>query len=195
MNETEVKRVQLNSARAAYQQAQMDYISSVDPDERLAIRSQEPDTQQILADASANIIVSELMLSSLQRTLDFHSVPAQTASLLESLASDNTDDLRKEIEDTKAQIRLEKRKFLDSNPQTTTSFGGIYFTGVPDNQALWTFLICYGSFWFFLGLMLLANQIPLPYISGMSSGDRLKLVGISWLLIVLVTYLAFFMFT
>lgn len=187
--------MKLNSARAAYQEANNDYLSSLDPAQQASLRSQDPNFQPLLIDASANATVSNLMLASLQRTLDYRSVPAETAALLTSLAADNTEDLQKEIEDTKAQIRREKRKFLDSNPQTSTAFGPFVFTGVPDNQALWVFLSCYGAFWFFLGLMLLANQIPLPYISGMSSGDRIKLVGISWILIALVTYLSFFMFT
>lgn len=187
--------MKLNSARAAYQDANNEYLSSLDPTQQTNLRNQDPTLQILLVDASANATVSALMLSSLQRSLDYHSVPAETAAILTSLAADNTEDLRKEIEDTKAQIRREKRKFLDSNPQVSTAFGPFVFTGVPDNQALWTFLICYGAFWFFLGLMLLANQIPLPYISGMSSGDRIKLVGISWILIALVTYLCFFMFT
>ena len=148
-----------------------------------------------MAEAEATFTVSHVFLKSLQNTLTHHSVPAQTATLIEILAEDNTKTLKKEIDDVKGQIRMEKRKFLDSSPQVSTAFGPFSYTGVPDNQVLWTFLICYGSFWLFLGIMLLTNQIPLPYISGMSSGDRVKLVGVSWVLIVIVTYFAFFMFT
>jgi hypothetical protein len=111
------------------------------------------------------------------------------------MAAENTEALKKEIDDVKGQIRMEKRKFLDSSPQTSTAVAGLYFTAVPDNQALWTFLICYSSFWLFLGIMLITNQIPIPYVAGMSSGDRVKLVGISWVLLIIVTYLGFFMFT
>jgi hypothetical protein len=193
MNETEVKRIQLNSARAAYEAAQADYISTLNPEKAAEMRSQDPEIQQQLAEAEADYRVSNILLNSLENTLKYHSVPTQTAELITSLASETTEDLQKEIEETKAKIRFEKRKFLDSSPQVST--GPFYYAGVPDNQVLITFLICYGSFWLFLGIMLLSNQIPLPYISGMSSGDRLKLVGISWILIIIVTYFAFFMFT
>jgi hypothetical protein len=195
MNETEVKRVQLNSARAAFETAQNAYISSLDPAQRAVARSEEPDTKTLMNEAEATYNVSSILLNSLQNTIDFHSVPAQTAELITSMASENAETLKKEIEEVKGQIRVEKRKFLDSSPQTSPAVGGLYFTGVPDNQALLTFLICYGSFWLFLGIMLLSNQIPLPYISGMSSGDRIKLVLSSWVLLIIVTYLGFYMFT
>ena len=195
MNETEVKRVQLNSARAAFEAAQNDYISSLDPAAAAEARSQEPDAQALWAEAESTAIVSEVLLTSLGNTLKYQSVPADTATLVKQLASDNTEALRKEIDDVKGQIRMEKRKFLDSNPQVSTAVGPFSYTGVPDNQVLWTFLICYSSFWLFLGIMLLTNQIPLPYISGMSSGDRVKLVLVSWVLLIIVTYLGFFMFT
>ncbi len=195
MNETEVKRVQLNSARSAYESAQEAYISSLDPSQQAAARSQEPDIKQLYSDAEATALVSEVLLNSLQNTVTHHSVPAQTADMIKSMASENTDRLQKEIDTTKAAIRVEKRRFLDSGPQVSPATMGLYFTAVPDNQVLITFLICYGSFWLFLGIMLLTNQIPLPYISGMTSTDRIKLVGGSWLLIILVTYLGFFMFT
>jgi hypothetical protein len=195
MNETEVRRIQLNSARAAFETAQNDYISSLDPNAALEERASQPEPTSLMAEAEATFTVSHVFLKSLQDTLTHHSVPTQTATLIETLAEDNTQALKKEIDDVKGQIRIEKRKFLDSAPQTSTAFGPFFYTGVPDNQVLWTFLICYGSFWLFLGIMLLTNQIPLPYIAGMSSGDRVKLVGISWVLIVIVTYFAFFMFT
>lgn len=195
MNETEVKRVQLNSARAAFEAAQNDYISSLDPNAALEERASQPEPTSLMAEAEATFTVSHVFLKSLQNTLTHHSVPAQTATLIEILAEDNTKTLKKEIDDVKGQIRMEKRKFLDSSPQVSTAFGPFSYTGVPDNQVLWTFLICYSSFWLFLGIMLLTNQIPLPYISGMSSGDRVKLVLSSWVLLIIVTYLGFFMFT
>ena len=195
MNETEVKRVQLNSARAAFETAQNAYISSLDPAAAADARSKEPDAKAIMTEAESTALVSEVLLNQLGDKLKYQSVPYNTAALVQTLAADNTEALKKEIDDVKGQIRVEKRKFLDSAPQVSTAFGPFSYTGVPDNQVLWTFLICYGSFWLFLGIMLLTNQIPLPYISGMSSGDRVKLVGISWVLIVIVTYFAFFMFT
>ena len=195
MNDTEVKRIQLNSARAAFETAQNAYISSLDPAAAADARSKEPDAKAIMAEAESTALVSEVLLNQLGDKLKYQSVPYNTAALVQTLAADNTEALKKEIDDVKGQIRVEKRKFLDSAPQVSTAFGPFSYTGVPDNQVLWTFLICYGSFWLFLGIMLLTNQIPLPYISGMSSGDRVKLVGISWVLIVIVTYFAFFMFT
>lgn len=194
MNETEVKRVQLNSARAAFETAQNAYISSLDPAAAADARSKEPDAKALMAEADSTALVSEVLIEQLGNKLKYQSVPADTAALVQTLATENTDALKKEIEDLKGQIRMEKRKFLDSSPQTSTATP-FYFTAVPDNQALLTFLISYGSFWLFLGIMLLTNQIPLPYISGMSSGDRVKLVLVSWVLIVIVTYLGFFMFT
>ena len=195
MNDTEVKRIQLNSARAAFETAQNAYISSLDPAAAADARSEEPGAKAIMAEAESTALVSEVLLSSLGNTLKYQSVPSDTAAIVQQMAAENTEALKKEIDDVKGQIRMEKRKFLDSSPQTSTAVAGLYFTAVPDNQALLTFLICYGSFWLFLGIMLLSNQIPLPYISGMSSGDRIKLVGVSWVLLIIVTYLGFFMFT
>jgi hypothetical protein len=195
MNDTEVKRVQLNSARAAFETAQNAYISSLDPAAAADARAEEPAAKALMAEAESTALVSEVLLSSLGNTLKYQSVPSDTAAIVQQMAAENTETLKKEIDEVKGQIRMEKRKFLDSSPQTSTAVAGLYFTAVPDNQALLTFLICYGSFWLFLGIMLLSNQIPLPYISGMSSGDRIKLVGVSWVLLIIVTYLGFFMFT
>jgi hypothetical protein len=195
MNDTEVKRIQVNSARAAFEAAQNAYISSLDPAAAARARADEPEAAAILAEAESTALVSEVLLEQLGNTLKYQSVPSDTAAIVQQMASENTETLKKEIEEVKGQIRVEKRKFLDSSPQTSPAAGGLYFTSVPDNQALLTFLICYGSFWLFLGVMLLSNQIPLPYISGMSSGDRIKLVLSSWVLLIIVTYLGFFMFT
>ena len=195
MNESEVKRIQLNSARQAYEDAQQAYISTLDPSKQSQVRGQEPDAKQLMAEAEAAALVSEVMLNSLQNTITHHSVPAKVADAITSMASEDTKRLQKEIEETKAQIRVEKRKFLDGGPQVSPAVGGLYFTAVPDNQALLVFLSCYSAFWLFLGVMLLTNQIPIPYISGMTSGDRIKLVVSTWVLLIVVTYLGFFMFT
>ena len=195
MNESEVKRIQLNSARQAFEDAQQAYISTLDPAQQSQARSQEPDAKQLMAEAEAAAVVSEVLLNSLENTITHHSVPAAAADAITSMATEDTKRLHKEIEETKAQIRVEKRKFLDSGPQVSPAVGGLYFTAVPDNQALLIFLSCYTAFWLFLGIMLLTNQIPIPYISGMSSNDRIKLVLGTWVLLIVVTYLGFYMFT
>ena len=195
MNESEVKRIQLNSARQAFEDAQQAYISTLDPAQQAQARSQEPDAKQLFAEAEAVALVSEVLLGSLETSVTHQAVPTATADAITSMATADTERLQKEIEETKAQIRVEKRKFLDSGPQVSPAVGGLYFTAVPDNQVLIVFLSCYTAFWLFLGIMLLTNQIPIPYVSGLSSNDRLKLVLGTWVLLIVVTYLGFFMFT
>lgn len=104
-------------------------------------------------------------------------------------------ELEAEIEAVKADIRKERRVFLDSNVDVSPSVGGLYFTKVPDNQILIAFLSCFGAFLLFVGLLIIFNKIPIDYFQGLTMPNRLTTVGLFWSIALIFTYIAFFAFT
>lgn len=104
-------------------------------------------------------------------------------------------ELQNEIEAVKADIRKERRVFMDSDVSVSPAVGGLYFTKVPDNQILIAFLSCFGAFLLFVGLLIIFNKIPVDYFQGLTMPNRLMTVGLVWCMSLIFTYIAFFAFT
>jgi hypothetical protein len=104
-------------------------------------------------------------------------------------------DLQQKIDEVQADIRKERRIFLDSNVSSSPAVGGLYFTKVPDNQILIAFLSCFGAFLLFGGLLIILNKIPIDAFANMTMINRLTTVGFIWCMSLILTYIMFFTFT
>jgi hypothetical protein len=104
-------------------------------------------------------------------------------------------DLQHKIDEVQADIRKERRIFLDSNVSESPAIAGLYFTKVPDNQILIAFISCFGAFLFFVGLLIILNKIPIDAFSAMTMANRLTTVGLFWCLTLILSYILFYSFT
>lgn len=196
----EVKRIQQNSAQAlidqaqqAYNQAKTDYLSCLGPQAQgpVLLEDAKPAMDKISAEAETIMYMERFILDQLKREANND----KTLSLLSTAAAEETEKIQKEIEDLRAEIRTEKRRFMDSSPTASTAVAGFYFTKQPDNQVLIAFLSCFGAFLLFAGLLVLMNHIPLNALKVLTMGDRVKLVGAIWVASIVLMYVGFFAFT
>jgi hypothetical protein len=133
--------------------------------------------------------VQKAQLNTISQLL-VNSTPVDTKSIDATVT-----DLQAEIDAVKADIRKERRVFLDSNVDVSPAVHGLYFTKVPDNKILIAFLSCFGAFLLFVGLLVIFNKIPLEYFQGLTMPNRLTTVGLFWCIALIFTYIAFFAFT
>ena len=123
---------------------------------------------------------------------------SQNAATLDTVSGTIEDEykhLNKEIESIRADIRKEKRIFLDSDVSTSPAVGVLYFTLVTDNQILIAFMSCMGAFLLFCSALILLNKIPLYYFESLTYPNRIVTVAILWSTAIIFTYLFFFAFT
>ena len=120
---------------------------------------------------------------------------AMTLDMLSGTIEDEYERLNTEIESIRADIRKEKRIFLDSDVSTSPAVGGLYFTLVPDNQILIAFMSCMGAFLLFCSALILLNKIPLYYFEALTYPNRIVTVSVLWSTAIIFTYLFFFAFT
>jgi hypothetical protein len=119
-----------------------------------------------------------------------------TAPTVDTKSIDATaKELQDEIDAIKADIRKERRVFMDSDVSVSPAVGGLYFTKVPDNQILIAFISCFGAFLLFVGLLIILNKVPIGYFQGMTMPNRLTTVGLVWSIALIFTYISFFAFT
>lgn len=196
----EVKRIQQNSAQAlidqanqAYNQAKSEYLSCLGPQEQgsAALADAKPVMDKIAKEAEAIMYMEGFILGQLAR----EAKSGTTLATLSESAHEESEKIRKEIDELKSEIRTEKRKFLDADPSRTTAVGGLYFTGQPDNQVLIAFLSCFGAFLLFTGLLVIMNHIPIAYLQALTTGERIKIVASVWVTAVVLTYIGFYTFT
>jgi hypothetical protein len=92
---------------------------------------------------------------------------------------------------------MEKRRFLDASPSTTTAVAGVYFTQQPDNQLLIAFLTCLVAFLLFVGILVILNKFPglSTLLRDTNTWERVKIVGGFWVICLLITYIYLFTFT
>jgi hypothetical protein len=103
--------------------------------------------------------------------------------------------LAAENDEIQADIRKERRIFLDSDVSTSPSIGGLYYTSVTDNKILIAFFSCFGGFLLIFGISIIAGFINIEYFLNMSSTNRIISVVLIWFLCILLTYLALNIFT
>jgi hypothetical protein len=183
-NECEVKRIQLNSAQAAY-------TGCLGPDAvaSAALDSAATPLQRAEMQSAQLMVLNDLYLKQLKAAED----PNMDA--LTSLAEERIVSLQSEIDFLKGDIRKQRRRFLDADPSVSPAAGGFYFMQVPDNKVLIGFLSAFGAFLLFVSLLIVLGHVPFAPFSFMEAGERYKTVGVMWLVSVLLMYLAFFIFT
>jgi len=182
-----------NKARTEATRLQEEYLKCLGPKARgeaqLAIA--KPAMDKADQNAQAIAYMEDFVLKQLKKEV----ANEQTMSVLSESVSQESERIQAEIDELKTEIRTEKRRFLDASPSTTTAINGLYFTMQPDNQLLIAFLSCIGAFLLFMSLILMLNLVPIYYFEALSSTQRLQIVGLSWTLTAVVTYIGFFIFT
>lgn len=196
----EVKRIQVNSAQQALDlatqgrdQARADYLSCLGPQEQgnAALADAQPTIDRLAAEGMELFKMNELVLQILGREAQAQATVADLSSYTEQEAQ----RLRDQIEKLKSSIRTERRKFLEASPSSSPAVGGLYYTTTPDNKMLIAFLSCMGMFLVFASALLLLNMIPVPYFTNLTAGERAKIVGIVWVVALVATWCAFYLFT
>ena len=119
----------------------------------------------------------------------------QTLIDLAGIADGEMEKLQKKNDELKSQIRTKRRIFLDSSPQKSPAIAGLYFTKVPDNQALIAFLSTFGAFLLFIGLLIILNHIPIQYFLGMVPRERYTTVATLWVAGFIIMYVGMYLFT
>lgn len=186
-------RIQLNTAKAAYEAAKQEFEQCQPPDQRTAARmdAMKEALGKYETEAAQLIFMDEFLLS----TLDKEAGNNNTIVGLGVIAERQMQAIQDEIDDLKSEIRKERRRFLDSGPQVSPAVAGLYFTKVPDNQVLIGLLTCIGAFLVAVSIAVLAGYIPIDYLTSAAAGERWTIVGAIWITTLIVTYLGLFIFT
>jgi hypothetical protein len=181
----EAKQISLN-------QAQRDLESCLSPEARTQMRVDNESSRlgrlQDEADALWKMDVTVLTV------LEREHLGGGTAGASDIVRGQVT-SVQDQIDDAKAQIRRERRLFLDASPSVSPAVSGLYFTRTPDNQLLILFIVGYCGFLAVLSALLLVGAIPGEYIAAFTMGDRVKTVAILWGAGLLLAYLVLFVFT
>ena len=189
------QKIQMNSAKSALDDATADYWKCMPPLEagKAALTDAGPVLQNLQQQADSLKTLQSFILSQLQREMD----SAPTVAVLREAAQEEEERLQKEIEAVKAEIRVEKRKFLDANPSASTAVAGLYYTQQPDNQLLIAFIVTFCLFLLFVGILIILNKFPglKEMLAETTTWERTRIVGMMWVLSLLVAYIYFFSFT
>lgn len=182
-----------NQAEVAFKSARKDYLNCEGPAAvgENAMTEAQVEIDRVVSQGEQLQAMNEMLLTQLQRELDSE----QAIGSLTDIAKGNVNNMQSEVERLQSIIRTQRRRFLDADPSVSPAVGGLYFTKVPDNKVLIAFLVCYGAFLLFASVLILMNQVPLAYFSAMASGEKVKVVGLMWLLALILGYVGFFIFT
>ena len=195
MAQCDVQNAQKNSAKAALDVATTAYIQCLPlvDKQTIALESAKPDLERSLNEAKQIDYMSRFLLKQLER----ETATDATLGSIQQIGAESLDTMNKEIDELRANIRLERRIFLDSDPQKGTAIAGMYFTNIPDNQVLIAFLTTFGAFWLFLGILVIRGLLPSPgrYLEYLGTRERYSLVGGTWLGVAILTFLGFYTFT
>ena len=193
MPDCDVPNAQKNSAKAALDTATSAYIQCLPLAERQsnALSTAKPELEKSLNEAKQIEYMSRFLLKQLSRETD------TTLGTIQEVGQNSLDTMNKEIDELKADIRRERRIFLDSDPQKGTAIMGLYFTDIPDNQVLIAFLVTFGAFWLLLGGLIIGGLIrgPGDYFEKLPVNSRYSLVGGTWVGVALLTYIGLYSFT
>ncbi len=189
----ETKRIARNSAEAAYNKADTDYKTCLPLNDRIedAFNRVKPTADAITKEANQLEAMGKFLLRRMQQDTGSDVSIEQ----MKAMAQGEIANLQEEIEELKAQIRKERRVFLDSDPQVSPAVAGLYFTKVPDNRVLIAFLSTFGAFLLFASLLIILNHLPFQYFQNMTMAERLKLVAGGWIGALVLMYVGFMTFT
>jgi hypothetical protein len=187
-------RIQLNTAKAAYEAAKQDFEQCQPPEQRSAARMEamKEALGRYETEAAQLIFMNEFLLN----TLDKEAGNNNTVVGLGEIAERQIQSIQDEIEQLKSEIRKERRRFLDSGPQVSPAVAGLYFTKVPDNQVLIGLLTCIGAFLIVVSICVIMGLTPIEYLNSTTAGgERWKIVGAMWVMTAIVTYMGLYIFT
>jgi hypothetical protein len=196
----EVKRIQVNSAQQALDiaqqgrdQARTDYLACLGPQEQgnAAIQDAQPEIDRLAAESKELFSMNEVVLQLLGR----ESQVQNTIVDLARYTQQEGQSLQNEIDELKVAIRTERRKFLDGAPSVSPAVGGLYYTQTPDNKLLIAFLSCLGAFLLFVSVAILMNMVPLDYVLKLTSGERIKIIGLLWVVALGASWGGLYLFT
>lgn len=197
----EVKRIKQNSAQAIVDQAtkvltkaKAEYIGCLSPAKQASahVADAKDAIDAIQKEVDAIAYMERFILNQLKREIS----GGETVTTLLESARREADSLRTGIDDLNVTIRKERRLFLDANPSVSPAVGGLYFTQEPDNQVLIAFVSCFGAFLLFMGVLVLMNHLPIPYIQDrLTTTNRIQLVVGSWILACILAYAGLYIFT
>jgi hypothetical protein len=189
----EAKRIQQNTATAALEAAKKDYLSCLGPQAQgsAALNDAQGSLGAAAAEADQLQYMNQFLLAQMARETGND----QTIVALTEMAGSEIAVTREQIDELKSQIRIHTRRFLDSDPTAPTAVAGLYFTQVPDNQVLISFLASFGAFLLFAGLLVIMDKIPFAPFNVMFPGERIKFIGITWLVAVILMYVGFIALT
>ena len=187
-------RIQLNTTKAAYDMAKLEFEQCQPPDQRTEARLDEMKEAftKYETEAAQLYFMDEFLLG----TLDKEAGNNETVVNLGAIAEKQMQSIQNEIDELKSEIRMERRRFLDSGPQKSPAVAGLYFTKVPDNQVLIGLLSCLGAFLAAVSACILLGIGPIGYLKRADAeGERWKIVGTLWITALVLTYIGLFIFT
>lgn len=100
-----------------------------------------------------------------------------------------------EIEELKSEIRKERRRFLDAEPNRSPAVLGLYFTQTPDNQVLIGFLSAFGAFLVLAATAVVLGRTPFAFLNATTDAERTKLAAGIVVVPAVVAYVLIYMFT
>jgi hypothetical protein len=186
-------RIQLNTAKAAYEVAKQEFEQCQPPEQRTAARLEE--MKEAIGKYETEAAQLYFMNDFLLNTLDKEAGNNDTIVNLGVIAERQMQAIQDEIDTLKSEIRMERRRFLDSSPQISPAVAGLYFTKVPDNQVLIGLLSTIGAFLVAVSACILMGITPITYLSSAHAAERWKIVGMLWVVTIITTYLGLFIFT
>ena len=186
-------RIQLNTAKAAYEVAKQEFEQCQPPEQRTAARLGEMKDAigKYESEAAQLFFMDEFLLGALDKEAGNN----DTIVNLGAIAEQQMQAIQNEIDELKSEIRKERRRFLDSGPQKSPAVAGLYFTKVPDNQVLIGLLVSLGAFLVAVSACILLGIVPINYLTRAEDGERWKIIGVLWITTIILTYMGLFIFT
>ncbi len=199
-NTVESKRIQMNTAqqtleaaKASFDQTRTAYINSLQPEERsrMLLKEIEPTAERLDKEAKELAYINTFIMKQMGQGLG----SSDTLASLNDMATGEIDSVKKEIDELKSQIRLERRRFLDAGPNVSPAVAGLYYTKVPDNQLLIALLSVTAGFLAIVSALIIMNHLPFAYFQAMTMSERVKLTGVIWVAGIVAVLVGLWTFT
>lgn len=199
-NTVESKRIQMNTAqqtleaaKASFDQTRTAYINSLQPEERsrMLLKEIEPVAERLDKEAKELVYINTFIMKQMGQGLG----SSDTLASLNDMATGEIDSVKKEIDELKSQIRLERRRFLDAGPNVSPAVAGLYYTKVPDNQLLIALLSVTGILLAIVSALIIMNHLPFAYFQAMTMSERVKLTGVIWVAGIVAVLVGLWTFT
>lgn len=199
-NTVEAKRIQMNTAqqtleaaKSSFDQTRTAYITSLQPEERsrMLLKEIEPVAERLDKEAKELAYINTFIMKQMGQGLG----SSDTLASLNDMANDEIGTVKKEIDELKSQIRLERRRFLDAGPNVSPAVAGLYYTKVPDNQLLIALLSVTAILLAIVSALVIMNHLPFAYFQAMTMSERVKLTGVIWIAGILAILVGLWTFT